>query len=133
MEDAQNVKSLSTADAPAAIGPYSQGMIAGENLLFISGQLPIDPDSGQLVEGDIKDKTERILKNIRAIARAAGTDLDHVVKTTVFLKDMQDFQAMNEIYTRYLGSVLPARSAIQVAGLPKDAEIEIEAIAYIAS
>ena len=128
MSSQASLKSIATDTAPAAIGPYSQGMIAAGRLLFISGQLPIDPGTGELVEGDIKAKTDRILKNIRAITVAAGADLDQVVKTTVFLKDMGDFQNMNDMYAQHLGKALPARSAIQVSDLPKGADIEIEAI-----
>jgi len=118
---------VATEEAPAAIGPYSQGMLCG-NLLFISGQLPIDPASGELVSGSIEEKTHRVIQNIRAIAEAAGGGLEDVVKTTVFLKDMNDFGAMNSVYAEYFTETPPARAAIQVAALPKGADIEIEAI-----
>ncbi len=119
-----------TKQAPEAIGPYSQGVMAGD-FLFVSGQLPIDPAKGTFVEGDIKDQTRQVFENIKAIASAAKTDMNHIVKTTVFLKDMSDFQAMNEVYSEYFSGVLPARSAIQAARLPKDATIEIETVFYL--
>jgi 2-iminobutanoate/2-iminopropanoate deaminase len=116
--------------APAAVGPYSQGMLCG-NLLFISGQLPIDPASGELIEGTIEQKTRQVLENLRAIAKAAGADLRDAVKTTVFLKDMNDFGAMNGVFAEYFPENPPARAAVQVAALPKGADIEIEAIVLI--
>lgn len=128
---AQKKTMVSTPEAPAAIGPYSQAIRVGD-LLFTSGQVGFDPATGVLVEGGIVAQTERVLENLKAILEAAGLDLAHVVKTTVFLKDMGDFAAMNEIYARYLapaGVVAPARSTIEVARLPKDALVEIEAIA----
>jgi 2-iminobutanoate/2-iminopropanoate deaminase len=123
-------KAVSTKAAPAAIGPYSQGIVCG-NLLFVSGQLPIDPSSGELVSGSIEEKTRQVLSNIRGIAEAAGAGLQDVVKTTVFLKDMNDFGAMNGVYSEYFPDTPPARAAIQVAALPKDADIEIEAIVFM--
>ena len=119
---------VSTANAPAAIGPYSQGVAAG-GLVFASGQLPIDPATGLMPEGAAA-QAKQSLTNVKAVLEAAGTDLDHVVKTTVFLKDMNDFTAMNEVYATFFkeGSY-PARSAVQVARLPKDALLEIEVIA----
>ena len=133
MSDSDSLKPIKTNAAPGAIGPYSQGIVSQGRLLFISGQLPIDPKTNELVTGDIKAATEQILKNIQAIADAAGAGLDQVVKTTVFLKDMGQFQDMNHVYAQYLGHVMPARSAIQVAALPKEAEIEIEAIVNLGS
>jgi 2-iminobutanoate/2-iminopropanoate deaminase len=127
MSEKSQRKAVATEAAPAAIGPYSQGMLCG-NLLFISGQLPIDPASGELVSGSIQEKTHRVIQNIRAIAEAAGGCLEDVVKTTVFLKDMNDFGAMNSVYAEYFTETPPARAAIQVAALPKDVDIEIEAI-----
>ena len=127
MSERSQRKPVATEAAPAAIGPYSQGMLCGD-LLFISGQLPIDPASGELVSGSIEEKTHRVIQNIRAIAEAAGGGLEDVVKTTVFLKDMNDFGAMNSVYAEYFTETPPARAAIQVAALPKDADIEIEAI-----
>jgi 2-iminobutanoate/2-iminopropanoate deaminase len=120
-------RAVVTESAPAAVGPYSQGMLCG-NLLFISGQLPIDPASGELIEGTIEEKTRQVLQNLRAIAEAAGAGLQDVVKTTVFLKDMNDFGAMNSVFAEYFPNTPPARAAVQVAALPKDVDIEIEAI-----
>ena len=122
---------ISTASAPAAIGPYSQAVRVGD-MLFASGQIPTDPSTGAFVAGGIAEQTKQVLENVKAILAAAGIDLVHVVKTTVFLKDMKDFAAMNEVYARYFappGAVPPARSTVQVAALPKDALVEIEVIA----
>ncbi len=121
---------LSTPNAPAAIGPYSQAVRIGE-LLFTSGQVALDPATGQLVAGGIHEQTTQVLENLKAVVEAAGSDLAHVVKTVVFLKSMSDFVAMNEVYARYLapeGVVAPARSTVAVAGLPRDALVEIEVI-----
>ena len=118
---------LFTKGAPAAIGPYSQGIIAG-GMIFVAGQIPIDPGTGELVKGGIEEKTRQVIRNIRAIAEAAGSDLSRALKTTVFLKNMDDFAAMNQVYAEYFTEKPPARSAIQVAALPKGADIEIEAI-----
>lgn len=125
-------RAVATEAAPAAVGPYSQGMLCG-NLLFISGQLPIDPASGKLIEGTIEEKTRQVLDNLRAIAEAAGAGLKDVVKTTVFLKDMNDFGAMNSVFAEYFSDTPPARAAIQAAALPKDADIEIEAVAVLSN
>jgi 2-iminobutanoate/2-iminopropanoate deaminase len=122
---------VSTEDAPSAIGPYSQAVLVG-NLVYTSGQVALDPRTGQLVEGGVKEQTVRVLENLKAVLAEAGSDLRQVIKTTVFLKDMGDFAAMNEIYARYLapaGVVAPARSTVEVARLPKDALVEIEVIA----
>src|ERR1700733_4582196 len=122
---------ISTPNAPAAIGPYSQAVQTGE-LIYTSGQVPLDPVTGQLVEGGIQEQTVRVLENIKALLAAVKSDLQHVVKTTVYLKNMSDFGAMNEIYASYLardGWVAPARSTVEVARLPKDALVEIEVIA----
>ena len=127
----QTKTAISTPNAPAAIGPYSQAVRVG-NLLFTSGQVPTDPATGVFVPGGIKEQTTQVLENIKAILSQAGVDLIHVVKTTVFLQDMKDFAAMNEVYATYLapeGAVPPARSTVQVAGLPRGAMVEIEAIA----
>lgn len=113
--------------APAALGPYSQAVSVG-NLLFISGQLPIDPTTGKMVEGDIATRTHQVLANMRAIAEAAGANLDQVVKTTIFLTDLGDFQAMNSAYATHFPAAPPARSTVQVAALPLGSNIEIEAI-----
>jgi 2-iminobutanoate/2-iminopropanoate deaminase len=127
----QNKTAISTQDAPAAIGPYSQAVRVGD-MLFTSGQVALDPKTGALVAGGITEQTVRVLENLKAVLGAAGIDLVHVVKTTVFLKDMKDFAAMNEVYAKYFapaGVVPPARSTVQVAALPKDALVEIECIA----
>ena len=125
-----NKQSVQTPYAPAAIGPYSQGVKAGD-FVFVSGQLPLHPDTGAFPEG-VAEQTRQSLLNLRAILVAAGTDLDRVVKTTVFLKDMNDFAAMNAVYAELFGTEnAPARAAVQVARLPKDALVEIEAIAIL--
>ena len=117
-----------TDQAPSAIGPYSQAVRAG-NLIFASGQIPIDPATGQFVPGGIVEQTEQVLKNLTALFAAAGVGLDQVVKTTVFLADMEDFTAMNEVYGRFFSNAAPARATVQAARLPRDAKVEIEAIA----
>ena len=119
---------ITSTGAPAAVGPYSQAILAG-NLLFCAGQIPLDPASGELVPGDAAAQTERVCANIRAVLAAAGLDLSHVVKTTVFLTDLADFAAMNAVYSRHFTEPYPARSTIQVAALPKGARVEIEALA----
>jgi 2-iminobutanoate/2-iminopropanoate deaminase len=122
---------VSTRSAPAAIGPYSQAIQSGD-LVYTSGQIPLDPSTGQLVPGGIREQTTRVLENLKAVLAEAGTSLEHVVKTTVFLKNMTDFVEMNEIYARYLapdGVIAPARSTVEVARLPKDVLVEIEVIA----
>ncbi len=127
----QSKTAISTPDAPAAIGPYSQAIRVGD-MLFTSGQIPIDPKTGSFVPGGITEQTKQVLENLKAVLSHAGLDLTHVVKTTVFLKSMADFAAMNEVYGHYLatpGAVPPARSTVQVAALPKDALVEIELIA----
>ncbi|MBS6348689.1 MAG: RidA family protein [Oscillospiraceae bacterium] len=121
---------IHTDSAPAAIGPYSQAIQIGD-LLFVSGQVPIDPSTGAIVEGDIKAQAQQSLNNLKAILNAAGTNMGAVVKTTVFLADMNDFAAMNEVYAQFFQEPFPARSAVQVARLPKDAKVEIEAIAQL--
>lgn len=118
---------ISTDKAPSAIGPYSQGIDAG-NFIFTSGQLPIIPATGQLVTGDIKKAAAQCIENIKAIAESAGCTLDDIVKTTIFIKDMDQFTVINEVYGTYFTSKQPARSCVQVARLPKDADIEIEAV-----
>ncbi len=124
---------VSSSAAPAAIGPYSQAVRTG-NLLFTSGQVALDPATGDLITGGVQEQTVRVLENLKAVLAAAGADLAQVVKTTVFLKDMADFSAMNEIYARYFapeGVVAPARSTVQVAALPRKALVEIEVIAAL--
>ena len=121
---------IHTDKAPAAIGPYSQAIQIGQ-LLFTSGQVPIDPETGAIVEGGIQEQARQSLNNIKAILNAAGTNMGSVVKTTVFLQDMNDFAAMNEVYAEFFQEPYPARSAVQVGRLPKDALVEIEAIAQL--
>ncbi|MGE0593660.1 MAG: Rid family detoxifying hydrolase [Vicinamibacterales bacterium] len=123
-------RALQAAGAPAAIGPYSPGLVAG-NLLFLSGQIPLDPASGRMVEGDISAQTERVMRNVEALLLAAGLGFDSVARTTVFLLDMDDFPAMNAVYARFFGDVPPARSTVQVARLPRDARVEIDVIAVV--
>jgi 2-iminobutanoate/2-iminopropanoate deaminase len=123
-------QTVSTPGAPRAIGPYSQG-IKANGLLFTAGQVGFDPESGELVDGGISEQTHRVLQNIRAILRAGGTDLVHVVKTTVFLVDMADFALMNEVYAEFFGDHRPARSTVAVAALPRGARVEIEAVAVL--
>jgi 2-iminobutanoate/2-iminopropanoate deaminase len=121
---------ISTDQAPAAVGPYSQAIIAGE-FVFTAGQIPMDPATGRLVEGDIQEQTRQVLSNVKAVLQAASTSLDKVVKVTVFLQDMGDFKAMNEVYAEFFVKEPPARSAIQAAALPLGVGVEIEAIALI--
>jgi 2-iminobutanoate/2-iminopropanoate deaminase len=131
----QSKSAVSTADAPAAIGPYSQAIRVGD-MLFTSGQIPIDPKTGQFVSGGIAEQTTQVLENLKAVLAQAGLDFTHVVKTTVFLQSMGDFAAMNAVHAQYLapeGAIPPARSTVQVAALPKDALVEIEVIAKDAS
>lgn len=121
---------ISTENAPRAIGPYSQGVRAG-NLVFASGQIPIDPSTGNFVSGGVAEQTEQVMKNLSAVLEAAGVGLSQVVKTTVFLADMDDFAEMNEVYGRYFSENPPARATVQAARLPRDARVEIEAIASL--
>jgi len=123
---------VSTSNAPAAIGPYSQAIRAG-GFLFLSGQIPLDPATGALVSGGIADQTRRVFDNLGAILTAAGVSFDHVVKTTVYLADMNEFAAMNEIYATYFKSPAPARATIQAARLPRDVRVEIDLIAHVGS
>ncbi len=118
----------STTNAPAAIGPYSQAVEAEGRLLFLSGQIPLTP-AGELVQGDVQAQAEQCLHNMKAVLEAAGLSLKHVVKTTIFLSSMEHFAAVNEVYARFFGEEPPARSTVAVAGLPKGADVEIEAIA----
>ena len=121
-------QAVTSAGAPAAIGPYSQAIRSG-NLLFVSGQIPLDPSSGALVSGGIADQTVRVLENLGAILQAAGASFDRVVKTTVYLADMSEFAAMNEVYGRYFPAPAPARATIQAARLPRDVRVETDLIA----
>ena len=122
------MRHVSTDSAPAAIGPYSQAVVSGGQL-FTAGQIALDPGTMALVEGGVAEQTERVLANLRAILESGGSDLSRVVKATVFLTDMADFQAMNEVYTKAFGSHRPARSTVAVSGLPKGARVEIDVIA----
>jgi 2-iminobutanoate/2-iminopropanoate deaminase len=131
IESMQPMKGIVTTNhAPRAIGPYSQAVRAGD-LVFASGQIPIDPATGEFVAGGVSEQTEQVLRNLTAVFEAAGVGLNQVVKTTVFLADMDDFTAMNEVYGRYFGAEPPARATVQAARLPRDARVEIEAIAVI--
>jgi 2-iminobutanoate/2-iminopropanoate deaminase len=123
-------QAISSADAPKAIGPYSQAIKAG-NLLFLSGQIPLDPSSGNIVDGDITAQTEQVFQNIKAVLAVAGASFANVVRTTVFLADMNEFAAMNGVYGKYVVDPPPARSTVQVARLPKDVRVEIDVIAVL--
>jgi len=124
------VKSVNTDKAPQAIGPYSQAITAN-GFLFTAGQIPLDPATGQVIDGDVKKQTERVLDNLTAVLAAGGASWKDVVKTTVYLQDMNDFPAMNEMYTRMLGGARPARSTVQVSALPRGVLVEIDAVAAI--
>ena len=123
-------KAISTDLAPKAIGPYSQAVVAN-GVAYLSGQIPLDPVTNQLIQGGIAEQTERVLENLKAVLKASGASLATVVKTTVYLKDMAEFQAMNEVYGRYFNENAPARATIQAAGLPRDVSVEIDAIAVV--
>lgn len=123
------MKSVSTTNAPAAIGPYAQGIIVN-NMFYSSGQIPLTA-AGELVEGDIEAQTHQVFENLKAVLASAGSSLDQVVKTTVFMKDMNDFATMNDVYATHFGEHKPARSAVEVARLPKDVKVEIEVIALV--
>lgn len=127
--DKSKKKAVETADVPKAIGPYSQAIVAGD-FVFLAGQIGIDPKTGNLVEG-IEAQTEQVLKNIEAVLKASKSDFDNVVKTTIFLADINDFAKVNEIYAKYFKAPFPARSTVQVAKLPRDARVEIEIIALV--
>lgn len=121
---------ISTEKAPGAIGPYSQA-VKTNGMVFCSGQIPIDPATGEFVSNDVAEQTEQVLKNLSAVLESAGTSLNNVVKTTVFLADMNDFGAMNEVYGKYFSDNKPARATVQAARLPRDARVEIECIAVV--
>jgi 2-iminobutanoate/2-iminopropanoate deaminase len=127
-------QTISTPEAPKAIGPYAQAISASAGrLIFCSGQIPLDPTTGELVgTGDVRLQTERVMKNLAAVLTAAGASFADVTKTTIYLADLQDFAAVNEVYARFVGESPPARATIQVAGLPKGASVEIDAIAVVA-
>lgn len=124
------LRRVQTNDAPAAIGPYSQAMIAG-NMVFTAGQIALDPATMTIVEGGVVEQAEQVMRNLKAILEAAGTSLDSVVKTTIFVKDMDDFATVNEVYARHFGDHRPARSTVEAARLPMNVLVEIEAIAVI--
>ncbi|MEK7403926.1 MAG: RidA family protein [Acidobacteriota bacterium] len=121
---------VATDRAPKAIGPYSQAVISG-GFAFLSGQIPLDPATGQMVDGDVAAQTERVLENLKAVLEACGSSLARVVKTTVYLKDLGDFPRMNEVYARYFLESPPARATVEVARLPRDARVEIDAVAAV--
>jgi len=121
---------VQTDSAPAAIGPYSQA-IRANGFVYVSGQIPIQPETGQFVAGGIAEQTEQVLKNLKALLEASGSSLGQVVKTTVFLVDMKEFAAMNEVYGKYFSDTPPARATVAAAGLPRDARVEIEAVALV--
>jgi 2-iminobutanoate/2-iminopropanoate deaminase len=127
-----DIRRIQTDNAPAAIGPYSQAMVHG-GIVYTAGQIPLDPQTGDLLDGDIQQQTEQVFKNLRAVLEAAGASLDSVIKTTVFLRDMGEFAAMNEVYANHFGTHAPARSTVQAARLPRDCGVEIEAIAAVGS
>ena len=122
---------VSSRGAPAAIGPYSQAIRAG-GFLFISGQIPLDPESGQVVDGDVAAQTHRVMQSLGAILNAAGASYDHVVRTTIFLTDLTDFAVVNDVYGGYFAAPAPTRATVQVAALPKGVSVEIDAIAHLA-
>ena len=125
-------QTISTPDAPKAIGPYAQAVSATGRLVFCSGQIPLDPATGEIVgAGDVHEQTERVMLNLAAVLRAAGASFANVTKTTIFLTDLQDFAAVNEVYAKHVGTTPPARATVQVAGLPRGVSVEIEAIAVV--
>jgi 2-iminobutanoate/2-iminopropanoate deaminase len=126
-----NIQKILTEKAPTPIGPYSQAILVDGKFLYLAGQIPIDHITGKMAEGDIKIQTRQVLKNIEAILLAAGASRQSIIKTTVFLKDMNDFVPMNEVYSEFLSSASPARSTVEVARLPRDARVEIEAVAVV--
>lgn len=123
-------QTINTEKAPAAIGPYSQAIKCGD-FVFTSGQIPIDPATGELVAGGTREQTEQVIKNLEAVLIAAGSSLQKVIKTTVFIKDMNEFSLINEVYSGFFSGSLPARSTVEVARLPKDVRVEIEAVAMV--
>jgi 2-iminobutanoate/2-iminopropanoate deaminase len=125
-----SVRIIHTEKAPAAIGPYSQAIVAG-NFVYTAGQIPLDPATGQIVQGDVSVQTERVMRNLTAVLEAAGTSWAQVVKTTVFLQDMADFPRVNEVYGRMIGDARPARSTVQVSALPRGVLVEIDAVALV--
>jgi 2-iminobutanoate/2-iminopropanoate deaminase len=126
-----SMRAVHTDDAPKAIGPYSQAIVTDDGWVFCSGQIPLDPATMEVLSGSVSDQTDLVLRNLRSVLEAAGAGLDRVVKTTVFLADMDDFAAMNEVYARHFGEHRPARAAVQAARLPRSVAVEIEAVARI--
>jgi len=125
-----DLAAVAPEDAPAAIGPYSPGILAGA-YVFLSGQIPIDPATGELVDGDVAAQTDQVMRNLNAVLRAAGTSIQRVVKTTIYLADLEDFAVVNGVYARHVGTPAPARATVQVARLPRNARVEIDAIALL--
>jgi 2-iminobutanoate/2-iminopropanoate deaminase len=123
-------QAISTPAAPPAIGPYSQAVRAG-SFVFVSGQIPLDPGTGQMTGGDIRAQTHQVMRNLGEVLKAAGASLDHVVRTTIYLADMADFAAVNDVYGGYFSTPAPARATVQVARLPRDARVEIDAVAHV--
>jgi len=126
-----SLRPVHTDDAPKAIGPYSQAIVTDDGWVFCSGQIPLDPGTMEVLSGSVSDQTDLVLRNLKSVLEAAGAGLDRVVKTTVFLADMDDFAAMNEVYARHFGEHRPARAAVQAARLPRSVAVEIEAVAHI--
>jgi 2-iminobutanoate/2-iminopropanoate deaminase len=125
-------QTVTTPDAPKAIGPYAQAVSAQGRLVFCSGQIPLDPKTGEIVgAGDVREQTERVMQNLAAVLKAAGATFAHVTKTTIYLIDLQDFAAVNEVYAKHVGANPPARATVQVVGLPKGVSVEIDAIAVV--
>ena len=122
---------IATTKAPGAIGPYSQGTVTPQGLVFTAGQIPLNPATGDLITGDIKAQTRQVMENLKAILEAGGSDLASVVKTTVYLKDMADFGGMNEVFAEYFREAPPARATVEVARLPRDVRVEIDAIGIV--
>ncbi|NKB87976.1 MAG: hypothetical protein GKS06_07135 [Acidobacteria bacterium] len=124
---------VSTDNAPSAIGPYSQAVVlpAGREVVFVAGQIPVVPETGEVLDGPLENQVHQVMRNLTAVLDAAGSDLERVVKTSIFLRTMDDFAAVNEVYAGYFGATPPARATVAVVGLPKDVRVEIEAIAYI--
>ncbi|CAH1757720.1 16126_t:CDS:2 [Entrophospora sp. SA101] len=130
MSSNNNIKAVSTNKAPSAIGPYSQAIIAND-FVFVSGQIPVVPETGNIISDDIKEQTDQVLKNLSNVLQASNSSLDRLVKTTVFIKDMNDFASVNEIYSKFFTDHKPARACVEVSRLPKDVKVEIEGIALV--
>ncbi|MFO0645284.1 MAG: RidA family protein [Polyangiales bacterium] len=130
MDTSKSIRAVQTDAAPRAIGPYSQAVIAN-GFVFCSGQIPLDPETGAVVEGDVRAQTERVMKNLAAVLAAAGASFDRVVKTTIFLKDLGDFAAVNEVYGGHFTGAVPARATVEVSRLPRDVRVEIDMVAAL--